>query len=910
MRTIPCPLNWARYKELIVDAGCMKLVRTVDVIMIKTIYLCHHSHTDIGFTHDQPIVKQLHQRFISQALDLADIHRDRGPATFRWTCEVTSMLMEWLKSATPNQRDRFVAAADRGQMEVCALSHNLTPLSSLERLVDGLSPVRWLREKLGLSIRVAMNSDVNGQSWGLPDLLMDAGIEGLTMSINEHFGGAPSPRPGALRWQTPTGRELLVWNGPTYAHPAWIEMGGDMDTARRNVDAMVAGLDQDEYPLPFLYMQITHPGPQNDNMGPVAFVSDWIEKFNATSSGARLCLTTPSAFFDVLKKAPEFNPPTVSGDWTDWWNFGAASTPMETAIGIANQHRLRNADLLAMACPEARQKLLRDQAAAAIDLWNEHTWGADISVGQPNDPDTRAQACFKNVNAYEGRALTTMLCRDGLSALVRRIGGAAAPGIVVFNPTTQTQTQRLQVARRILFAQNVPNNPLPEAAEESIGWPADFAYQHLLDRSAWQRTDLLDLGTVTVPPLSWKVISADEHKAEQTAFQATDDKTLSKGDLALTPGPGPGLQSLKHGGREWVRQGPMPFGSLVYESIDGPRGSIMELPEPSPSRGRRANWHGNVPIHRTLPELDGYKREPLDADALGFSEQYQLPTCRGVRQHWRLNAASDACELTIEIDKLPTVDPHGLYVSLPFNLDDPQALIQVAGAVVDPTTEQIKGASPWWSLQGGFCMGDHMGTVYVATIDTPLLQLNRFRIGASHVNGKPVNDPGLALPWVYNNLWETNFAADSSGLFRFRFVMYFTDSPPDRATLASFVDRCSRPLLYHPLFAGSLKSKGSWPATGQLLDVETGPAQLVAVLPADDASSARWVINNPTDAAAPFSARSAQLNLRAARYCDPTGKLGEPIECANGQFEIKLPARATRIIHLTLETEDEMDARC
>jgi hypothetical protein len=45
---------------------------------IETIHLIHHSHLDIGYTHDQPIVLDLHERFISEALALAERAVDGG----------------------------------------------------------------------------------------------------------------------------------------------------------------------------------------------------------------------------------------------------------------------------------------------------------------------------------------------------------------------------------------------------------------------------------------------------------------------------------------------------------------------------------------------------------------------------------------------------------------------------------------------------------------------------------------------------------------------------------------------------------------------------------------------------------------------------------------------------------------
>jgi len=39
---------------------------------INELYLVHHSHTDVGYTHPQPVVLELHRRYLDEVLDLAD----------------------------------------------------------------------------------------------------------------------------------------------------------------------------------------------------------------------------------------------------------------------------------------------------------------------------------------------------------------------------------------------------------------------------------------------------------------------------------------------------------------------------------------------------------------------------------------------------------------------------------------------------------------------------------------------------------------------------------------------------------------------------------------------------------------------------------------------------------------------
>ena len=79
--------------------------------MINEILFVHHSHTDIGYTHPQPVVMELHRRFIDEALDLAE--QTTGypdDARFRWTCEVTGITVDWWTHASNADRDRFMAS--------------------------------------------------------------------------------------------------------------------------------------------------------------------------------------------------------------------------------------------------------------------------------------------------------------------------------------------------------------------------------------------------------------------------------------------------------------------------------------------------------------------------------------------------------------------------------------------------------------------------------------------------------------------------------------------------------------------------------------------------------------------------------------------------------------------------------
>src|SRR5215213_4058169 len=181
---------------------------------IDTVYLVHHSHTDVGYTVDQPIVWELHTRFIDEALDLAEKYAaSNSDGAFRWTVETTSVLQRWLQGASPRDIERFIAMERAGRIEVTAMFANITPLYDTDQLIESFQILRKLRSDYGFNIRYAMNCDVNGENWPLVDLLLDLGIEGFTMAINSHYGGPLLPRPQVFNWQAPSGRIIPTNNG-------------------------------------------------------------------------------------------------------------------------------------------------------------------------------------------------------------------------------------------------------------------------------------------------------------------------------------------------------------------------------------------------------------------------------------------------------------------------------------------------------------------------------------------------------------------------------------------------------------------------------------------------------------------------------------------------------------------------
>lgn len=404
---------------------------------VEEIHLVHHTHTDIGYTHDQPIVWDLQRRFIDEALELVERDADKDtPDAFRWTIEATGPLLHWLRSASDIQIERFQRLEDIGRIEVMGMIGNITPLFNTVELVESFEPLRTLRNEYELDIQHAMNCDVNGQNWPLVDVLLDVGIEGFNMSINPYFGGVPLQFPDVFRWEGPSGRSIPALNGYHYTTGRTIGIGRDAEEFSDVFWPLIRRrLDQTDYPLPALLIPCIHPygdnGPPFDGFS--SFIRSWNEREEVMNGERpRIKMATPGEYWEIVDEYLD-ELPVYRGDWTDFWNFGSVSSAFETAQNRESRRRLQTADALEAILgslgnqksdrhPTRRSELgTRNQAWWDLQFYDEHTWGAEIAVSNHESEDVQNEWKHKASYAANASSLSKLLQRDGIAELAKQI---------------------------------------------------------------------------------------------------------------------------------------------------------------------------------------------------------------------------------------------------------------------------------------------------------------------------------------------------------------------------------------------------------------------------------------------------------------------------------------------------------
>jgi hypothetical protein len=835
--------------------------------MIKEVLLVHHTHTDIGYTHPQPVVFELHDRFIEMALDLADASADeRDDARFRWTCEVTGITRAWWDRASSTDRDRFLAAVKRGQFEVAALEWHLTPLADLRMLARSLENVRFFRD-LGVPVRSGMNTDVNGVPWGLVDVLLDHGIDGFSMAINSHLGGPVTPRPGAFRWASPSGeRELLVWNGFQYWHMANVvmRMPSSVEAVAEAMPPMLAEATRRGYNLPFLPLQITNPH-HPDNATPDATLSQFVRDWNDRDPEVRIRTVLLTEVFDRLR---EVELPVLSGDWTDYWNLGAGSSARETTVLMDGLRVLDAAHgAAAWTEPERREKDHLDAAHANLALYAEHTWGADCSISSPESVETRMQWSMKSAYAYEGLAHARIVLRDALHRLALQAGGEE-PTLLLYNP--------LSVPLRIPVRLPVDGLDWPLTPGLHHRQRLDGALGNLpLEATRWCDVELPALGYRTYPVSALPLASSD-------GLSATEEG-LSSSRVQLEFHPEGGVRSLRVDGRDFAAPG---FGVPVFERpADGSRREIMGLDfnQFEPADGWVRDWERVTSTGELIESGPGEV-----PGAVEYRQKFRIENGDGVTVVYRLFANDPTVDVEATLDSVGDPTPYSL--GLPFNLPDTGEKtwhFDTAGALVEFDREQLPNAARHYVTTRRFVrLQTAEAALSIATPDLPLWKFGAMEVAHSmHLDASRRESSLIA--WLANNYWEVNFHANQTGrtVYRFRLMPHTPESVADSYLRALPYAVPPRLHAYREL-GPVLRTEDSW------LSIEGDGVVLESVVRQE--GGVLLTLANVREEKVTVTLSHPTWSGLAWAGLD--GTKGEPIVGEPGKWQIELPARAVRAV--------------
>ncbi len=806
----------SRQMKATLHLACVLLVSTVGPISaeedidltpqpVQQLDLIHFSHTDYGFTDHPAVCRDMQRRYLDIALDTALATRSLpDEARFRWTAETTVAVNEWWQAATPARRRDFLRALQAGQLEVTALPFNNTPFLNRDQWQV---MTHWLPEELWRQFKpqAAVQNDVNGFPRAGAKALLDRGVPYLFSGINSDSGGPPLPRLTPFWWKQPDGRRLFVWMSLTYGDgffffetEEWRRgplplaadarfrpprkgdiLKTDEASLRRAHEQCLRRLREFErgggYRYPVMAVSMTSMW-RYDNDPPFPPLSDFVAAWNKLGLKPKLRLTTVTQAMKELEQVAGKSAAEYEGEWTDWWANGTMCAPREVAASRFAKRSLTAAQSPVWGPIEDSTRARINELTRDLCLFDEHTWGSGMSVGQPYSLDAQGQWNEKARLAWRPMALAEWLL--GQRARTRLSG--QAEGLWLANSASAPFSGWATMIASCL------RDDYRSVVDASSGGRAKLYFESGPQWGRPQKPDDLSPEDVSATFPDQVPNRFARFWVQNLAPESVKRFELSKGS-AEEPTSGaqqdvaPIVNVDKHG---WPTEATWRgmkkplfttgLGDFVSVKVNAfaPRWALQDIWHAEPSKKQQLQKGKLEVITATAAAKTTVEETPY---TIRFTQKLEHPRLKWATRQLEIWKGEPRARLTFRLNRISSFDPELLSIVHPIPCDGTLPRVSSGGMTFTPFTDQFPGTCrDYFAIDGWAHYATDDGHWLWVTRDAPLITFDGPH-PKSHLTEPPPRT-GRILAIVYDNFWYTNFQGDSPGVMEFQFDLIWRNA--------------------------------------------------------------------------------------------------------------------------------------
>jgi len=770
---------------------------------IKNVFIVHHSHTDVGYTdlQEQIIYNQVNNIRNVVSIIKRGYEENSAEKGFKWNCETYFCVEQFLRSASEKEKADFFDLVRKGNIGVSATYLNFTDLADAEMLNHKTAEMKDVFAAQGLSVKTAMNADINGISLGARDALINNGVEFLFTNIHTHHGMYPlyqNQRP--YFWENEKGGRILVWSGEhynlgnalgivfhknvNYMTENYFGREGAataLDALHEKLEESIREYEESGYPYDFYITSVSGVFSDNAPANPaiIATVNAFNQRFG---DEVALHMVTLQELYGLIREKTE-DAPVYRGAMNDWWGNGVGSTP------YAVKH-YKEALRLSHICDRLEEKTgsRNERLVAAGEenalLYAEHTWGHSATITNPYDTmvtnlDIRKTAYAskahevgamrKNEQCHllgdilryynsSGRVkAVSMSGRKGIFPVEFYVETIRLPGVRVTDLKTGEEVQaQLSAHPRGVLVSFLSEF---EAGEEKI-----FAYeeqpaaaQKLYTRTAWVGSERVRDIVNGYDTESYKLPYGLENEWFRIQYRI-----------------GEGVTSFwnKKDGMEMLKEGFERFFMPVYECTEIRKGVYEERR----LLGRNIRGLHARQYQGELQDIKILDHGPVfDRAELVFKLEGTYHSSVIIKMYRHL----PKLEFTYRIAKTLSENIESVYLPLSLSFPDSSLYIHNGGAAMKPGVDQLPGSNmEYYMADQGLLYQRGQEGILINTLDTPLLYMGEMKHHPILLcDNKEENNHRLVYSWIMNNTWETNFKMNLSGFGEFRYGLELREGP-------------------------------------------------------------------------------------------------------------------------------------
>ncbi|MFH0991042.1 MAG: hypothetical protein V1799_13620 [bacterium] len=799
--SIPAVNRETTFPVVITWNGTRPLQQTLLVkpVTKREIFLLSYSHNDIGYTELQTEVEKKQSRNVDEALKIIKATRDYpSDAQYKWNMEVMWSVEGYMKQASEEKKREFINAIRNGSIGLNGLYANeLTGLCNAPEMNNLMGYMRTFSSAYNVPVTTALISDVPGFTWGLVPALAQNGIKYFSPSPNpfdrtghiyEYWGDKP------FYWASQSGEEkILMWmpaTGYAYFHEGDLTRMGDEKLLK-----LMRKLDESRYPYDMVQLPYTVGG---DNGPPDPRLSDFVKSWNERYASPRLIIATHDQMFNEFEKRYGSTLQTVKGDFSPYWEDGAASTAYETGLNRQAVDRILQGEALwSMLKPKQYPEQDYYLAWRHAIMYDEHTWGAHNSISEPDLPFVLGQWAIKRQFAQDADSISRALLQKALPPSGKQVKNKIV--LDVYNTLSWPRTDLIVLAK----------------GKSSVGdLVVDERGRQL--RSQRLATGELAVLVTDVPPLAAKRIFITPGKAFNPGSAVASALWLENKTFRASLNPKTGaIQSIV-----WKKSN--------VELVDSSKGlggnQYLYIIGTNPDSAQR------ISKGKSLVK----ERGPLVTSLLVRAD---APGCTDYLFELRFIDGLDRIDIINHITKKPVRQKEGVHIAFPWNVPNGILRYDVANGIVRAEEDQLPGSCKnYFSVQSWVDISNERFGLTWTTSDAPLVEMGA--INAEQGWMKSLKPSQTFFSYIMNNYWHTNYKADQSGFVVFRYsikphLAYASEEA------VKFGKEQREPLIVTP-------ADPSRPLQPSLFTLSTSPIITTSLKPLENGNA--WLINlyNPT----------------------------------------------------------------
>ena len=275
------------------------------------------NHTDVGYTHAQPVCEELHCNTLDEVLKMCEEHPD-----FHWTIETTWQLEAYEKLRSEEKFKELISLIKDGRVALSPIYTNpFTGFVSEEEMLRSLDKAIEYKNKYGITFTGAVYNDVPGQAWFLPQVMSKLGVKFIAEGINEVYGDYKLQRnlPKVFKWEAADGSQVVTYINEAYNEGRSYGLeSNDLYAVEQRIWERINKLESKNYQPDIILINTSF----SDNSILAAHQYYLAMKWNEQYEYPKFISSDVNKFTSALIKSEAYKKlPVFKGDWTSNWDI-------------------------------------------------------------------------------------------------------------------------------------------------------------------------------------------------------------------------------------------------------------------------------------------------------------------------------------------------------------------------------------------------------------------------------------------------------------------------------------------------------------------------------------------------------------------------------------------------------------